>query len=204
MASGDTSLSICSDALLLLGANTLSSFNEGTTAATVADRLYDDIRTTLLVAYPWAWTLKKIRLAQSTSAPLNQWIYSYQLPTDRINAPRAVFFSGQTSIPMTSDFEIIGDKLYSDYPDIYIDYQYDPGESLYPKHFVQLLKYFLAWHFAEPVTDVTSKAQYWQGVAVGGPAENGRGGFFRQAINMDAQGNSSPSFQAFDLISVRG
>ena len=34
MATGDTKLSICSDALIMLGASPLSSFSEGTDAAT--------------------------------------------------------------------------------------------------------------------------------------------------------------------------
>ena len=204
MASGDSSLSICSDSLIMLGANPLSSFTEGTTAATVADRLYDDIKASLLVAYPWAFTLKKVQLAQSTAAPLNEWLHSYQLPSDRVAAPRAVFYSGSTGAATTSAFEIFGDKLYTDFSTVYIDYQYDPGESQYPKHFVQLLKYYLAWHFAEPVTDITTKAQYWQSVAIGAPSENGRGGFFRQAANIDAQATTSQAIGSFDLVAVRG
>ena len=188
----------------MLGANPLSSFSEGTTAATVADRLYDDIRTMVLTTYPWSWSLKKVQLAQVVTAPLNEWTYAYQLPSDRVAAPRAVFFSASTRVPVTSDFEIFGDKLYTNYPTVYIDYQYDPGESNYPKQVVQLLKYFLAWHFAEPVTDQVSKAQYWQAVAVGQPSENGRGGFFRQCTNVDAQANSSQAITYFDLVAVRG
>lgn len=204
MAAGDTSLSICSDALIMLGANALSSFNEGTTAATVADRLYDDIKSSLLVTYPWSFTLKKVELARLVTAPLNEWTYAYQLPTDRVNAPRSVYYSDGIGVPTTSQFQIFGDKLYADHETILIDYQYDPGESYYPKHFVQLLKYYLAWHFAEPVTDQASKAQYWQAVATGQPSENGRGGAFRQAVNVDGAANSSPAITAFDLVAVRG
>ena len=40
MASGDTSLSICSDALLMLGASPISSFTEGTDEANVCNSLY--------------------------------------------------------------------------------------------------------------------------------------------------------------------
>ena len=52
MAAGDTKLSICSDALIMLGATPLSSFTVGTDEAQVADRLYDDVRDTLLDAVP--------------------------------------------------------------------------------------------------------------------------------------------------------
>jgi hypothetical protein len=40
MAAGDTDLSICSDALILMGASPLSSFTEGTDAAQACSRLY--------------------------------------------------------------------------------------------------------------------------------------------------------------------
>jgi hypothetical protein len=49
MAAGDTSLSICSDALIMLGARPISSFNDGTDEATVADRLYHDVRDQILM-----------------------------------------------------------------------------------------------------------------------------------------------------------
>ena len=44
MAAGDTSLSICSDALILLGAAPISSFTEGSDGAQACDRLYPDLR----------------------------------------------------------------------------------------------------------------------------------------------------------------
>ena len=52
MAAGDTSLSICSDALILLGAAPISSFTEGSDAAQACDRLYPDLRDTLLFKLP--------------------------------------------------------------------------------------------------------------------------------------------------------
>ena len=52
MASGDTKLSICSDALIMLGAAPLSSFSEGTDSAQITDRLYDDIRDSTLGMFP--------------------------------------------------------------------------------------------------------------------------------------------------------
>jgi hypothetical protein len=61
----------------------------------------------------------------------------------------------------------------------------------------------MAWHLAEPITEQREKATYWQGVAQGGPAENGRGGFFRQATNIDGQGQPSRVIEDFSLIAVR-
>ena len=59
MASGDSKLSICSDALILLGAKPLSSFSEGTDSAQICDRIYDDVRDFVIGMYPWSFTIKK-------------------------------------------------------------------------------------------------------------------------------------------------
>ncbi len=58
MAAGDTKLSICSDALIMLGAAPLSSFSDGTDEAQIADRLYDDIQDTILMQYPYSWSVQ--------------------------------------------------------------------------------------------------------------------------------------------------
>jgi hypothetical protein len=73
-----------------------------------------------------------------------------------------------------------------------------------PTYFVQLLKYLIAWHMALPITDQVEKAQYWQSVAVGSPAENGRGGYMRTAMNIDGQGQPVQTIEDYSLIAVRG
>ncbi len=79
MAAGDTALSICSDALLLLGAKPISSFDEGTDEASVANRLYADIRDQSLVTYPWSFSFKKVKLARLITTPINEYKYEYGL-----------------------------------------------------------------------------------------------------------------------------
>ena len=71
------------------------------------------------------------------------------------------------------------------------------------EYFVQLLKYMCAWHFAFPITEQENKSTYWQIVASGTPGENGRGGFTRQAMQMDAQGNPSQTIEDFALVNAR-
>jgi hypothetical protein len=203
MAAGDTALSICSDALLMLGAKPISSFNEGTDEASVANRLYPDIRNQTLVMYPWSFSFKKLKLARLITTPTNEFKYEYQLPGDRLSAPRAVYDTSATNIPPVKDYRIMGDKLLCDYEEVWIDYQYSVPEFAMPTYFVQFLKYMMAWHLALPITDQTEKAQYWQGVAVGGPAENGRGGSLRQAMNIDGQGQPTNAINDFSLIAVR-
>lgn len=203
MAAGDTALTICSDALLMLGAKPISSFDEGTDEASVANRLYSDIKDQALVIYPWSFSFKKTQIARLITTPTNEYRYEYQLPGDRLTAPRNVYDTNAVGIPPRKEYRIMADKLLTDYEQVYIDYQYAVPEFAMPQYFVQLLKYMLAWHLALPITDQTEKAQYWQSVAVGSPGENGRGGYMRVAMNIDGAGQPTNAINDFSLISVR-
>jgi hypothetical protein len=86
---------------------------------------------------------------------------------------------------------------------VYIDYAYQVGEFAMPSYFVQLLKYQMAWHLAYPVTEQQDKTVYWQTVAIGQASENGRGGYFRQAMNMDSQGQPSQVIEDYSLVVSR-
>ena len=203
MAAGDTALSICSDALLMLGAKPISSFDEGTDEASVANRLYPDIKDQAILMYPWSFSYKKVSIARLISTPINEYRYEYQLPGDRLTSPRAIYDTNATNIPPRKEYRIIGDKLLTDYEQVYIDYQYSVPEFEMPSYFVQLLKYMMTWHLALPITDQTDKSQYWQSVATGAPGENGRGGYLRQAMNIDGAGNPTNAINDFSLINVR-
>jgi hypothetical protein len=204
MAAGDTGVSICSDALLMLGAKAISSFNDGTDESSVCDRLYPDVRDSTLVMYPWSFSVKKVKLARLITTPNSVWSYEFQLPGDRLGNPRAVYQSATPGSPVQKDWEIQGDKLLTNLDTIYIDYQYSVGEFAMPQYFVQLLKYMMAWHLALPITEQSDRAQYWQQVAVGAIGENGRGGYIRTAMNIDGQGQPSRIIEDFTLIAVRG
>lgn len=203
MAAGDTGISICSDALIMLGAKAITSFNDGTDESSTCDRLYPDIRDSALVTYPWSFNTKKVKLARLLTTPTSVWKYQYQLPGDKLANPRAVYANATGMYP-NKDWEIQEDKLLTNLEQVYIDYQYSIGEYAMPQYFSQLLKYMMAWHLAMPITEQTDKAQYWQRVATGDISENGRGGFFRTAMQIDGQNNPVRVIEDFSLIAVRG
>jgi hypothetical protein len=203
MAAGDTGVSICSDALLLIGAKAISSFNDGTDESSVCDRLYPDIRDSTLVMYPWSFGMKKVQLAQLITTPTTVWRYEYQLPGDKLANPRAVYNSANSGSPVQKDWEIQGDKLLTNLTSVYIDYQFSVPEYAMPQYFVQLLKYMVAWHIAETITEQQDKSARWQRVATGDPSENGRGGYMRQAMQIDGQNNPVRIIEDYSLIAVR-
>lgn len=203
MATGDTDIKICSDALLMLGANPISSFTEGTDESNICDRLYPDIKIRTLTMYDWSFSFKKTQLARLVTIPTNEYKYEYQLPADIIGRPNAVYNTGSVDAYPQREYRLIGDKLLTNYEEVYIDYQYNVPEFALPHYFVQLLKYEMAWHLAMPITDQMNKSDYWRTVAEGTPGENGRGGYMRQAMNIDGQGSPTNAIQDFSLINVR-
>lgn len=203
MAAGDTKLSICSDALIMLGAAPLSSFSDGTDEAQVADRLYDDLRDTLLMQYPYSWTVRKVQLARLADTPINEWKYKYSLPGDILGNPRAVFPSNAVAERPVRDFEIYAGGLYTSLETVYIDYQYRPDPAQFPPYFVRLLRTALAAEFAEPITDQITKADYFHAKAFGSPSENMRGGLVRVAINIDGADRPAQTIQEFPISDIR-
>jgi hypothetical protein len=203
MAAGDTALSICSDALQMLGAKAISSFTEGTDEANVSDSLYPDVKKQTLLIYPWSFVYKKTQISKLLTTPTTEYKYQFQLPGDRIGPPRSVTTSATPGANTIRDYRIFGDKLLTNEETIFIDYPYDVAEYDMPVYMVQLLKYMMAWHLAMPITDQVEKAQYWQGVAVGSADQNGRGGYTRIAMNMDGSGQPNFVIQEFPLVDVR-
>ncbi len=203
MAAGDTGITFCSDALLMLGAKAISSFNDGTDESSVCDRLYPDIRDSTLMMYPWSFTFKKVQLSRLLTAPTSVWKYAYQLPGDRLGNPRAVFDTAAVGATPRKEWEIQGDQLLCNLESVFIDYQYSVGEFAMPQYFVQLLKYQVAWHIAEPITEQNDKAGFWRRMALGEPGENGRGGYFRQATQIDGANNAVKVIDDYTLITAR-
>lgn len=203
MATGDTDIKICSDALLMLGANAISSFTEGTDSANICSALYPDIKKQTLATYNWSFSFKKVQLARLITTPNTEYKYEYQLPSDMIGSVDALYNDDAVGSPRLRLFRILGDKVLTNYDKVYIDYQYDVPEFALPTYFVQLLKYIMVWHISLPITDQLEKSDYWRQVAVGTPGDSGRGGFMRRAMSIDGQGQPNNAIQEFPITDVR-
>ena len=210
MASGDTNVGICNKALLLLGADSITSFTDGTPAGAACEVIYDEVKLSTLGMYPWSFTIAKTQLTKdSSNDPANEWTNQFTLPNDMIlGVPRAVRTSSTPGAQLFKQWEIAqstggGVVLMTDATEIHIDYQKSLAEGSMPTYFVTLLSYQMAWHLAEVITDQTTKAEYWRTVALGTPGEGLRGGFFRQAANIDAGGQSPSVVGDYLLTDVR-
>ena len=205
MATGDNQVSIANQALLLLGADTIASFSNGTAIGNALDIIYPKVKTTTLGMYPWTFTLKKAELSRLSTAPTAHFLHQYKLPSDMINSvPRSVYNSSDRGAATIKDYQIQGETLLTDNTQIFVDYQQDIVEGKLPVYFTQLLVYMLAWNLAETITDQTEKGAYYKQIALGGAADNNRGGYFRTAINLDGACETPPVIAQYLLTEVRG
>lgn len=147
-------IEIISNAMILIGANPISDLSEGTEGL-VAASLYENSYRGLLASHSWRFATKKRQLSRLTDAPLNEWAYQYQLPSDMITVVK---------VQDSTDYEIYGDKIYSDQPELYIDYRYRVDETLLPDYYTLTLQFLLAAQFAIPITDNSQRAQVYQGL----------------------------------------
>lgn len=147
-------IKLISNAMVLIGANPIASLEEGTEGL-VGAALYEDTYEGLLASHTWRFATRKARLAKLTEAPLNEFSYQYQLPSDYITTEK---------VQGCTDYEIYGDKIYTNQPEVYIDYRYRVDEVLLPPHFALTLQFLLAAQFAIPITDNSQRAQVYEGL----------------------------------------
>jgi len=209
MAAGDTKVTISNTALRMLGANPITSFTDGSDGAAICAAIYPNVKDQSLGMYPWSFAKKKLTLSRSSTAPTNEWDYAYPLPSTVLNNPFAVYNSTSTGIAPITAYEIYanndgGRDVYTHEETIVIDYiDNNISEGSMPRYFIQLLNYMMAWHIAEPVTDQITKAEYWKTVTTGHVSENGRGGYLRQAMNIDGRNQPSYAIGSFPLTDER-
>jgi hypothetical protein len=114
MAASD--VSICSNALLMLGAQPISSFTENNDRARLASNLFESVRNDVLRSHPWNCCIKRAALASDTEAPAFDWDFQFTLPSDYLRT-LAVGEAGSEI-----EFKIESGKLLCDDNPAYLRY----------------------------------------------------------------------------------
>ena len=104
----DTPLDICSRALILIGAESISSFDDGTTEASVGVNMYEDVAQSALVNTRWRFATNQAVLNQLTDAPTGRYDLAYQLPSNLL------MLHAVTVNDNLIDYQMYGDKVYAD------------------------------------------------------------------------------------------
>ena len=126
---------------MLVGANPITSFEDGTTEAMITSNLYEDIVRADLSSCRWRFAVKQAVLNRLVDAPTGRWDAAYQLPSDLL------IVNAVTIADKAVDYDVYGDYIYVDAGEdetLVIDYTYRAEESDWPPHFVLLVEYHMA------------------------------------------------------------
>lgn len=199
-----TDVEICANALVRLGAQPITSFSDGTDVATFCNTIYTQKKKYILSSYPWRFSFKFIQLSRQTATPSMQWKYQYTLPADRVQAGfPAVYTDDDVGALPIREYSIVGNVLMSDQTTLYVKYQYNVDESLWPEYFTELMINIMKVELAYLVTDNTQLYQELKLEVYGTPSEGGFGGLVNQTRNLDSRDNPTTYITDFSLISAR-
>jgi hypothetical protein len=184
------SIELCSSALIKLGADAISSFEDGTAEARVASRLYPLVRDALLSAHPWSFATKQAELTQLASAPVTDFAHAYQLPNDFLNALSA----GGNGRGRGFVYQVMNRQLHTNAASVVLTYIFRPSEGDFPAYFVAALVTRLAAEFCLPLTEDTGRADRFTRLAEDE---------LKLAKLVDSQQDTPPKVEDFTLVEAR-
>lgn len=153
--------------------------------------IYDSVRDDLLTRFPWTWATITRRLTRLVTAPGAHWSYFYQLPSDMLGAPRAVYDRSDARIPFTG-YELTENRLATNAEEIWLRYAKRADPGLWPGYFVELLTIAVMAELAMSVREDRVMQAHLLERAFGPAHLNGEGGLFAHAAAIDTQARPSP------------
>ena len=144
----NSAIDIASRALVLIGAEPITSFDSSSTEALVASNMYEDtVRATLATAR-WRFATEQAVLNQLTDTPTGRFDIAHQLPSDLL------ILHAVTINDRLIEYTVYGDKVFSDSTTndtLIADYTFRAEEVNFPSYFSLALQYSLASIFATSI-----------------------------------------------------
>lgn len=184
MAFGDNEINICSRALAAIGANAISSFEEGTTEAEIAAAKYKTAKKDLLSIYCWTFALSETYMPQLKADEEAIYKYLYELPEDCLRVITVY----------DSVYTFRFGKLNTNNQKPVLQYIADVSEEAMPAYFVTALIDRLARDFLIPITAKNSDYSLFDNIYQRTLAN---------AKNIDAQSKTPSRIKNFAYIGVR-
>jgi hypothetical protein len=111
-----TDVSMCSNALLMLGAQPINDFNENNDRARLASNLYPNVRDWILRRHPWNCAVKRVALAPDATAPVFDYSYAFSIPDDWLKTLQVGYYGDEV------DHRHEGRKILSNDNPLYLRY----------------------------------------------------------------------------------
>tara|TARA_R110002051_G_scaffold100647_1_gene171016 strand:- start:10206 stop:10805 length:600 start_codon:yes stop_codon:yes gene_type:complete len=160
-----TDIDICARALVMIGAQPISSFSDGSTEALVASNLYTDVVEAALTRHRWRFATTQQQISLLSTTPTGRYDYAYQMPT----SPEVLQI-----VSVTVNDLVIAYARYQNYiyvngygssSELIMDYIYKVGEAYFPPHFRLAVEYELAALFAGSVARDSSMIEQFKALA---------------------------------------
>ena len=144
----NSAIDIASRALVLIGAEPITSFDSSSTEALVATNMYEDTVRAMLSTARWRFATEQAVLNQLSDVPTGRFDIAHQLPSDLL------VLHGVTINDRLIEFTVYGDKVFSDSTTsdtLVADFTFRADEVDFPSYFSLALQYSLASIFATSI-----------------------------------------------------
>tara|TARA_R110002126_G_scaffold259913_3_gene402894 strand:+ start:5767 stop:6351 length:585 start_codon:yes stop_codon:yes gene_type:complete len=141
----NSDIDIAARALVLIGAQPITSFTSSSTEAVVASNIYEDVVRTALCASRWRFATNQAILNTLSAAPTGRFDIAHQLPSDLL------MLHAITVNSSVIEYNVYGDKVFSNssISDVVIaDYSFRAAEQNFPSYFTLSVEYALSSAFA--------------------------------------------------------
>mgnify|MGYP001601781360 CR=1 FL=1 len=153
---GDTAVTICSQALRELGENGITALTENSTAGRLCNALYDKERRKELRAHRWNFAIKRVALAQLGTAPAFGYSYAYTLPSDALRILEEQYHDTDFKVENQGGVRVVVTDSGT-FNALYVANITDP--TLFDADFVDAFVARMKWKMAYPITGSAAKEQ---------------------------------------------
>jgi len=152
----NSAIDICSRALILVGAQPITSFEDDTSEALIAGNMYEDIARSNLVGTRWRFATDQAVLNRLTDVPTGRFNAAYQLPANYL------MVHAVTVNDNLIEYKIYGNKIFCDAnvnDELVVDFTYRAQENDWPSYFSVVVEYAMAVVFATSLARDQSMSQ---------------------------------------------
>ena len=146
-------VNICNSALNLIGASTISALTEDTKNARLCNQRYEPVRYRVFRGHNWNCLIKRVELAQNSTAPVMEYTYAYALPSDFLRVLK--IHNGTTdSIAADLDYKVEGKNIVTNHTTVYLAYiALDTDPNNYDVYLREAISHQLAADLAYAITN---------------------------------------------------
>ena len=187
-------VNICNSALNLIGASTISALTEDTKNARLCNQRYEPVRNRVFRSHNWNCLIKRVQLAQNSTAPVIEYSYAYALPSDCLRVLK-IHNATTDSIASNLDYKIEGKNIVTDETTVYVVYiALDTDPNNYDAYLREAISHQLAADICYAITNNATLANNYMARA------DER---LREARFIDATENSLDTVEANEFTNAR-